>query len=86
MLDGEENKVVRVCVEEWFWSKAAFSLCNLVLEFLAPRWWSFLCFRCRAGGVHAELVPVVAVVMNEVGGFAEGLVGNNVLEQHDGSV
>ncbi len=38
------------------------------------------------GGVHAELVPVVAIVANEVGDFVEGLVGNNVLERHDDGV
>jgi hypothetical protein len=73
-------------VEEWFWSKVAFSLGNLVFQFIAPRWWCFLCFCCRADSVHAELVPVIAVVANEVGDFAEGLVGNNVLEWHDGGM
>ncbi len=56
-----------------------------MFQFLALQWWSFLWFCCRAGGVHAELIPVVAIVANEVGDFAEGLVGNNMLEQHDGS-
>jgi hypothetical protein len=30
MLNGEENYAMRVCVEEWFWSKVAFGLGNLV--------------------------------------------------------
>ncbi len=84
MLNGEESKAMRVCVEEWFWSKVAFGLGNLVFQFLAPRWWSFLCFHCRAGGGHAEHAPVIAVVTNEVGDFTEGLVGNNMLERHGG--
>ncbi len=64
----------------------AFSLGNLVFRFLALRWWIFLCFCCRAGGVHAELVPVTPVVANKVGDFAEGLVGNNMFERHDDGV
>ncbi len=34
------------------------------------------------GGAAAEFVPVVAIVANEVGDFAEGLEHDHVLEWH----
>jgi hypothetical protein len=35
------------------------------------------------GGIVAEFVPVIAVITNEVGDLAEGLVSDNVFERHD---
>ena len=36
----------------------------------------------RAGGIVAEFVPVIAVITNEVGDLAEGLVRDNMFERH----
>jgi hypothetical protein len=42
------------------------------------------CLRGRwVGSVIAEFVPVIAVVTNEVGDLAEGLVRDDVFEGHD---
>ncbi len=35
------------------------------------------------GNIVAEFIPVIAIVMNEVGDLAEGLVRDNVFEGHD---
>ena len=37
---------------------------------------------CRVGCICAKFVPVVAVVADEVGDLAEGLVHDGVLEGH----
>ncbi len=44
--------------------------------------WRFDCFSGGAGGVVAELVPVIAVVADEVGDLAEGLVQGSAFERH----
>ena len=41
-----------------------------------------LCGR-GGGGVIAEFVPVIAIITNEVGDLAEGLVCDNMFERHD---
>jgi hypothetical protein len=85
VLDGEEDKTMGVCLEEQLGGEIAFSFGILVTQDLsAHRWRFFYSFPGGRGvsGVVAELIPVVAVLADEVRDLAEGLVGDDVLEGH----
>ncbi len=70
------------CLEKWFRSKAAFGLGSLVFQYFVLRRWGLLGFPNGASGVGAKFVPVVAVVTYEIGDLMEGLVCDNMVEQH----
>ena len=82
MLDGEENKTVGVCSEKRFGGKESFCFGDLVFRWWIERGDGGCGFPCSACCVDADFVPVVTVVANEVGGFAEGLVRYDVLARH----
>ena len=85
VLDGEEDKTMGVCLEEQLGGKIAFSFGILVTrDLLAHRWRFFHSFPGGQGvsGVMAELIPVVAILADEVRDLAEGLVGDVVFEGH----
>ncbi len=74
MLNGKENKTVRVWSEKQFRGKESFVFGSLVF-----RWWvetrgGSCGFPCSAGHVDADFVPVITIVVDEVGDFAESLV------------
>jgi hypothetical protein len=82
VLDGEEDKIMGICLEKRFGSKMSFGLRGLVLQYFALQWRHFLSFPCGTDGVQAELVPIIAIVPDEVCDLAEGLVHYDVFEQH----
>ena len=82
MLDGEENKMMGFCSEKWFGGKESFGIGGLVFQWWIERGDGGCGFPCSACCVDAEFVPVVTVVVNEVGNFAEGLVRYDVLARH----
>ncbi len=82
MLDGEEDKAMRIHLEERFESKMTFDLGGLVLLYFALQRQRLLGFSCGTGGVGAKFIPIIAVVPDEVRDLAEGLVCYNVLERH----
>jgi len=79
VLDGKEDKTVRVCSEKWFRGKESFGFGGLML-----RWWvegggGSCGFPRSTGRVDTEFVPIVTVGANEVGDYPEGLVRYGVL-------
>ncbi len=79
MLNGKEDETVRICSEERFGGEEFCGFGGSVL-----RWWiergggSCGCPR-GAGCISTEFLPIVAVVADEVGDFAEGLIRYGVL-------
>jgi hypothetical protein len=84
VLDGEDDETMAICLEKWFGSKMSFGLGSLVLQYSLSRRQHFLGFHCGTGGVRAELVPIIAIVPDEVRDLAEGLVHYDVFKQHGG--
>ena len=75
VLDGKEDETMRVCLEKWFRGEESVGFGGLML-----RWGGGSCgFPCGTGHVDTEFVPIVTVVANEVGDFAEGLVCHGML-------
>ncbi len=62
---------------------AFFGLGNLVGRCFALQWYGGLNFPCRAGGVVAELIPIIAVITDEVGDFPKNLVCDGVCRQFE---
>jgi hypothetical protein len=81
-LDGEEDKAMRVCLEEWLRSEESFGFGGLVFRWWVERGGGSGGFPCGVGCIGAKFVPVITVVADEVGDFAEGLVRYGVLERH----
>ena len=79
MLNGKEDKMVRVCSEKWFRSMESFGFGGLMLRWRVEGGGGSCGFPCNTGRVDTEFVPIVTVVANEVGDFAEGLVCHGVL-------
>ena len=79
VLDGKEDKTMRVWSEKWFRGEESVGFGGLMF-----RWWvegggGSCGFPCGTGRVDTEFVPIVTVVANEVGDFAEGLVRYGML-------
>jgi hypothetical protein len=79
VLNGEEDKVMGIPFKEWFRSKASFGLGDLVFQYFASWRWGLLSFPCGTSGVGAN-----SVVAYEFGDLPEGLVCDNMAEQHGG--
>ena len=79
VLNGKEDKMVRVCSEKWFRSMESFGFGGLMLRWWVERVGGSCGFLCSAGRVDTEFIPIVTIVANEVGDFAEGLVHYGVL-------
>ncbi len=84
MLNGEEDKVTRFFLEEWFRSKVAFCLGGLVFQYFTLWGWGLLGFSRRTSGVGEKFVPVIAIAAYDIGDLTEGLVRDNVVERHGG--
>ena len=83
MVDGEEDKMIWVYLEEWFGREIAINFGNFLFCLLFRR-------SCHRGGllegsssvrVCTKFIPVVAVVTNEVCNLAEGLVCDWAVER-----
>jgi len=79
VLNGKEDETVRVCSEKWFRSMESFGFGGLMLRWCVERRGGSCGFPCSAGCVDTEFIPIVTIVANEVGDFAEGLVRYSVL-------
>ncbi len=82
MLDGEEDKVMRIFLKEWFGGKMALYFGFFVTRYFFGRWRGFGGFHCGqrvSGSLSTEAFPVVIVVTDEVYDLAEGLVRDDVL-------
>jgi hypothetical protein len=77
VLDGEKYEPVGVWSKKWFGGKASVGFVGLVFRYWVGRVGGGSGFLCDAGCVVAKFVPVVTVVADEVGDFAEGFVGND---------
>jgi hypothetical protein len=82
VLDGEEDKAMRICLEERFMSKMAFNLGSLVLRYFALQRQRLLGFPCGTGSVREEFIPIITIVPDEVCDLAEGLVRYDVFKRH----
>ncbi len=82
MLNGKEDETVGVCSEKRFRGKESFLFGNPVLRWWVERGGGGGGFSCGTGCIGAKFMPVIAVVADEVGDFAEGLVRHSVLEGH----
>ena len=78
-VEWERGQTVRVCLEKWFRSMESFSFSGLMLRWWVERGGGSCGFSCSAGRVDTEFIPIVIIVANEVGDFAEGLVHYGVL-------
>ena len=76
---------MRVRLEERLRSKESFGFGGPVFQWWVERGGGSGGFPCCAGCIGAEFMPVITVVADEIGDFAEGLVRYDVLEGH-GSV
>ncbi len=77
VLDGEEYGPVGVWSKKRFGGKASVVFVGFVFQYWVWRVGGGSGFLCDAGCVVAKFVPVVAIVADEVGDFAEGFVGYN---------
>ena len=74
-----------VCLKKRFGRKASFVFVSLVLRWWI-KWGGVSCgFLCGAVRVGAEYIPIVTIVADEVGDFAESLVRYGVLLERHGS-
>ncbi len=71
-----------VCSKKQFQGKEPFGFSILMCRWCFERGGGGCRFSCVAGRVGAKFVPVVAIVVNKVGHFAEGLIRYDVLEGH----
>jgi hypothetical protein len=55
VLNGEEDKVMGIPLEEWFRSKVAFGLGGLVFQYFASWRWGLFSFPYKTSGVGADL-------------------------------
>ena len=84
MVNGEEDKMIWVYLEERFRSKTSVHFGNFMFRSLL---WHF---RLRGGlldclsrvRARTEFIPVITIVANEVCNLAEGLVCNWVCDRH----
>ena len=79
VLNGKEDETVRVCSEKRFRSKESFGFGGPMLRWWVERGGGSCGFPRSAGRVDAEFIPIVTIVADEVGDFAEGLVRYGVL-------
>ena len=79
VLNGKEDETVRVCSEKRFRSKESFGFSGPMLRWWVERGGGSCGFLRGAGRVDAEFIPIVAIVADEVGDFAEGLIRYGVL-------
>ncbi len=81
-VEWERGRNGGVCSEKRFRGKESFLFGNPVLQWWVERGGGGGGFSCRTGCVGANFMPVIAVVVDEVGDFAKGLVCHSVLEGH----
>ena len=79
VLNGKEDETVRVCSEKRLRSKETFGFGGPMLRWWVERGGGSCGFPRSAGRVDAEFIPIVIIVADEVGDFAEGLVRYGVL-------
>ncbi len=79
VLNGKEDETVRVCSEKRFRSKESFGFGGPMLRWWVERGGGSCGFPRCAGHVEAEFIPIVTIVADEVGDFAEGLVRYGLL-------
>ena len=70
-------------MEEWLRSKESFGFGGLVFRWWVERGGGSGGFPCGVGCIGAKFMPVITVVADEVGDFAEGLVRYGVLERRN---
>ncbi len=79
MLNGKEDKTVRICSEKRFRSKESFGFGDPMLRWWVERGGGSGGFLCGVMCIGAKFMPVVTIVADEVGDLAEGLVRYGVL-------
>ena len=77
--NGKEDEMVRVCSEKRFRSKESFGFGGPMLRWCVERGGGSCGFPRSMGRVDTDFIPIVTIVVDEVGDFAEGLVRYGVL-------